>query len=132
GMGAGRSLPCHPRLGATQGGDRAAKPTIDVESGTGQKTKGPRFSSEPFVVGGAPGGIRTHDPCLRRAVLYPAELLVRLAARLVAGARGGLQGIAGGNHTCVAGRRLTRCGLFLESSCRALGSTTAALGDRAG
>jgi hypothetical protein len=23
---------------------------------------------------GAPGGIRTHDPCLRRAVLYPAEL----------------------------------------------------------
>ncbi len=26
---------------------------------------------------GAPGGIRTHDPCLRRAVLYPAELLVR-------------------------------------------------------
>lgn len=26
---------------------------------------------------GAPGGIRTHDPCLRRAVLYPAELLVQ-------------------------------------------------------
>lgn len=23
---------------------------------------------------GASGGIRTHDPCLRRAVLYPAEL----------------------------------------------------------
>ena len=27
--------------------------------------------------GGAPGGIRTHDPCLRRAVLYPAELRAR-------------------------------------------------------
>ena len=26
---------------------------------------------------GAPGGIRTHDHCLRRAVLYPAELLVQ-------------------------------------------------------
>jgi hypothetical protein len=26
---------------------------------------------------GAPGGIRTHDHRLRRAVLYPAELLVR-------------------------------------------------------
>ena len=27
-----------------------------------------------FSVYGAPGEIRTHDPCLRRAVLYPAEL----------------------------------------------------------
>src|SRR5487761_527855 len=27
-----------------------------------------------FEINGAPGGIRTHDPCLRRAVLYPAEL----------------------------------------------------------
>ena len=26
---------------------------------------------------GAPGAIRTHDPCLRRAVLYPAELRAR-------------------------------------------------------
>ena len=26
---------------------------------------------------GAPGGIRTHDPRLRRAVLYPAELQAR-------------------------------------------------------
>ena len=26
---------------------------------------------------GALGGIRTHDPCLRRAVLYPTELRVR-------------------------------------------------------
>ncbi|RMM80221.1 Pyridine nucleotide-disulfide oxidoreductase [Pseudomonas coronafaciens pv. striafaciens] len=29
------------------------------------------------MLDGAPGGIRTHDPCLRRAVLYPAELLVQ-------------------------------------------------------
>ena len=29
------------------------------------------------LVYGAPGGIRTHDHCLRRAVLYPAELLVQ-------------------------------------------------------
>ncbi len=28
---------------------------------------------------GALGGIRTHDPCLRRAVLYPAELRVQRA-----------------------------------------------------
>jgi hypothetical protein len=34
-----------------------------------------RTVSPEFV--GAPGGIRTHDPCLRRAVLYPAELLVQ-------------------------------------------------------
>ena len=27
---------------------------------------------------GALGGIRTHDPCLRRAILYPAELRVHL------------------------------------------------------
>lgn len=29
---------------------------------------------------GAPGGIRTHDPCLRRAVLYPAELRMLVRA----------------------------------------------------
>jgi hypothetical protein len=27
---------------------------------------------------GAPGEIRTHDLCLRRAALYPAELRVRI------------------------------------------------------
>ena len=27
-----------------------------------------------FCITGAPSAIRTHDPCLRRAVLYPAEL----------------------------------------------------------
>lgn len=32
---------------------------------------------------GAPGGIRTHDPCLRRAVLYPAELLVQRGAMIL-------------------------------------------------
>ena len=31
---------------------------------------------------GALGGIRTHDPCLRRAVLYPAELRVLAAAMI--------------------------------------------------
>ena len=31
---------------------------------------------------GALGGIRTHDPCLRRAILYPAELRVRAAAMI--------------------------------------------------
>ncbi len=30
--------------------------------------------------GGAPGGIRTHDPRLRRPLLYPAELLARIGA----------------------------------------------------
>ena len=30
-----------------------------------------------FAEDGALGGIRTHDPCLRRAVLYPAELRVQ-------------------------------------------------------
>jgi hypothetical protein len=33
-----------------------------------------------FIVSGAPGGIRTHDPCLRRAVLYPAELRMLVRA----------------------------------------------------
>ena len=32
---------------------------------------------------GALGGIRTHDPCLRRAVLYPAELLVQAGAMIL-------------------------------------------------
>jgi hypothetical protein len=36
-----------------------------------------------FLLNGAPGGIRTHDPCLRRAVLYPAELRAR--AEIVSG-----------------------------------------------
>ena len=31
---------------------------------------------------GALGGIRTHDPCLRRAVLYPAELRVQRGAMI--------------------------------------------------
>ena len=31
-----------------------------------------------FFIYGAPGEIRTHDPCLRRAVLYPAELRAHL------------------------------------------------------
>ena len=35
---------------------------------------------------GAPGGIRTHDPCLRRAVLYPAELRMRCGAQSYASA----------------------------------------------
>ena len=30
---------------------------------------------------GAPGGIRTHDPRLRRPILYPAELQARLTGR---------------------------------------------------
>src|SRR5579864_3432251 len=36
---------------------------------------------------GAPGEIRTHDLCLRRAALYPAELRVR-GARIGAGGFG--------------------------------------------
>jgi hypothetical protein len=31
-----------------------------------------------FLKNGAPGGIRTHDPRLRRPILYPAELQARL------------------------------------------------------
>ena len=37
---------------------------------------------------GASGGIRTHDPCLRRAVLYPAELRMRCAGESYASCRG--------------------------------------------
>ena len=48
---------------------------------------GPRYKS------GAPGEIRTHDLCLRRATLYPAELRVR---------RGRSDG-AGGHHSQTAG-----------------------------
>src|SRR5690348_4932566 len=33
------------------------------------------------IESGAPGGIRTHDPCLRRAVLYPAELRAHVRPR---------------------------------------------------
>jgi hypothetical protein len=43
---------------------------------------------------GGPGEIRTHDLCLRRAALYPAELRVRdiadLTARRCLGARSGV------------------------------------------
>ncbi len=73
--------------------------------------KAPGLSTWGFLsVSGAPGGIRTHDPCLRRAVLYPAELrmLVRAtsypcrpwASMLVFGARPvgkGPKSGAGGN-----------------------------------
>lgn len=34
-------------------------------------------------VSGASGGIRTHDPCLRRAVLYPAELRMRYEGDMI-------------------------------------------------
>src|SRR5687768_3434179 len=40
--------------------------------------RGNRYGSSPFCHngdGGAPGGTRTHDPRLRRPMLYPAELL---------------------------------------------------------
>ena len=46
-------------------------------------TKKPRtITVRGFLVSihGAPGGIRTHDPCLRRAVLYPAELRMLVRA----------------------------------------------------
>ena len=52
-------------------------------------------SGGPSAISGAPGGIRTPDHCLRRAVLYPAELRARGAhcngagrARLSAGVHG--------------------------------------------
>jgi hypothetical protein len=38
-----------------------------------------------YLKSGAPGGIRTHDPCLRRAVLYPAELQAHFDAALMIG-----------------------------------------------
>ncbi len=34
-----------------------------------------------FFISGVPGGIRTPDRCLRRALLYPAELLRRLVSQ---------------------------------------------------
>ena len=43
-----------------------------------EKQKAPDFHPGLFCFeAGASGGIRTHDPCLRRAVLYPAELRMR-------------------------------------------------------
>jgi hypothetical protein len=51
----------------------------------------------PEETHGAPGAIRTHDPCLRRAVLYPAELRARsgLKNSLFAGYRlGKIPGLA--------------------------------------
>src|SRR5471030_1656409 len=36
-----------------------------------------------FLLYCVPGGIRTHDHCLRRAVLYPAELLVQAGAMIL-------------------------------------------------
>ena len=44
---------------------------------------------------GAPGGIRTHDPCLRRAVLYPAELLVQRATSYLGRLGASMPGLAG-------------------------------------
>lgn len=47
-----------------------------------QKQKSPRSLNLRLFhsTSGAPGGIRTHDPCLRRAVLYPAELRMLVRA----------------------------------------------------
>ena len=41
------------------------------------KYRGP-LECGPFVLFGAPGGIRTPDPLVRSQVLYPAELRARI------------------------------------------------------
>ena len=40
-----------------------------------------RLSKSLLILNGAPEGIRTPDLCLRRALLYPAELLAHLFAQ---------------------------------------------------
>src|SRR5690606_22459895 len=54
-------------------------PLASVTPGWTQKR--PQDFSWGLFVSGASGGIRTHDPCLRRAVLYPAELRMRCGAQ---------------------------------------------------
>src|SRR5690606_9979381 len=51
------------------------------------KDKGPKVFTWALDRSGASGGIRTHDPCLRRAVLYPAELRMRCGAQSYASRR---------------------------------------------
>ena len=60
-------------LAALLRGGRGCVPSSDWERRLGIGNCG-RF--------GAPGAIRTHDPCLRRAVLYPAELRALWAKRV--------------------------------------------------
>src|ERR1700684_3967159 len=48
-------------------------PFFSVVGSTGEQY-GDRLLSTVFLRNGAPGGIRTHDPRLRRPILYPAEL----------------------------------------------------------
>ena len=48
------------------------------DGGIRGKSKRPRDEAEPQQAFGALGGTRTHDPSLRRAVLYPTELRARL------------------------------------------------------
>lgn len=58
-------------------------PAATLECGKNDVQDWGRFVSEARTLvtqgkeDGALGGIRTHDPCLRRAVLYPAELRVQ-------------------------------------------------------
>ena len=54
--------------------------TMWAQNGHKQKRPGPEIVQAVDLFG-PPGAIRTHDPCLRRAVLYPAEL--RAEARIV-------------------------------------------------
>ena len=58
----------------TAGGLTWSSPKRSTDSGLArvEKTK-----SRIFLEIGAPGGIRTHDPWLRRPILYPAELRAR-------------------------------------------------------
>ena len=48
-------------------------------TGWAQTKKGLADNCQPIDFIGAPDKIRTCDPCLRRAVLYPAELRARRA-----------------------------------------------------
>ena len=75
------------------------------DAGWTANKKAPGFHLGLSFVYGAPGGIRTHDPCLRRAVLYPAELLVQ----------------RGRNHTHLAGGRPC-CRLVRDSARNATAS----------
>src|SRR5262245_4883981 len=54
-----------------------AVPATSADSAAIQNFLDMTVSSSLFCDSGAPETIRTSDPCLRRAVLYPAELRAR-------------------------------------------------------
>ncbi len=74
-LGAARLAPPGSPFGRSNGRRRPfVEPSVFHVVGSTDSLLEPLYRSVNILHFGAPGGIRTHDPRLRRPILYPAEL----------------------------------------------------------